>query len=142
MRVKNCRSFTQFCKHGQPHSNNLFALSTACCCAVHKLMASSFEGEGAFSFLRRAWRDRVTNDIFAHCSLIIHSFDFKFSNFVCPFELHALVWFLKNSGKRKIIRKTAQNALAHGHLHSFVNRAETWYTASTYPSANTVLQRF
>ena len=65
-------------------------------------------------FLRGAWSDRDTNDIFAHCSLIFYYLDFKFSNFVCPSELHPLIWFfLKNSfRKKKNIRKTSQNALA------------------------------
>ena len=64
--------------------------------------------------LRGAWRDRDTNDIFAHCSLIFYFLDFKFSNFVCPSVLHRLIWFfLKNSfRKKKNIRKTTQNALA------------------------------
>ena len=66
------------------------------------------------SLLRGAWSDRDTNDIFAHCSLIFYYLDFKFSNFVCPSELHPLIWFfLKNSfRKKKNIRKTSQNALA------------------------------
>ena len=60
------------------------------------------------------WSDRDTNDIFAHCSLIFHFLDFKFSNFICPSELHPLIWFFcKNSfGKMKNIRKTTKNALA------------------------------
>ena len=64
--------------------------------------------------LRGAWRDRDTNDIFAHCSLIFYFLDFKFSNFVCPSVLHRLIWiFLKSSfRKKKNIRKTTQNALA------------------------------
>ena len=64
--------------------------------------------------LRGAWSDRDTNDIFAHCSLIFYFLDFKFSNFICPSELHPLIWFfLKNSfRKKKNIRKTSQNALA------------------------------
>ena len=64
--------------------------------------------------LRGAWSDRDTNNIFAHCSLIFYYLDFKFSNFVCPSELHPLIWFLlKNSfRKKKTIRKTSQNALA------------------------------
>ena len=64
--------------------------------------------------LRGAWRDRDTNDIFAHCSLIFYFLDFKFSNFVCPSVLHRLIWFfLKNSFReKKNIRKTTQNALA------------------------------
>ena len=66
------------------------------------------------SNLRGAWRDRDTNDIFAHCSLIFYFLDFKFSNFVCPSALHRLIWFfLKNSFReRKNIQKTTQNALA------------------------------
>ena len=53
---------------------------------------------------------------FAHCSLIFYYLYFKFSNFVCPSELHPLIWFfLKNSfRKKKNIRKTSQNALAPG----------------------------
>ena len=64
--------------------------------------------------LRGAWRDRDTNDIFAHCSLIFYFLDLKFSNFVCPSVLHRLIWFfLKNSfRKKKNIRKTTRNALA------------------------------
>ena len=64
--------------------------------------------------LRGAWRDRNTNDIFAHCSLIFYFLDFKFSSFVCPSELHPLICvFLKNSfSKKKNTRKTTQNALA------------------------------
>ena len=64
--------------------------------------------------LRGAWSDRDTNDIFAHCSLIFYYLDFKFSNFVCPSELHPLIWFfLKNSlRKKKNIQKTSRNALA------------------------------
>ena len=63
---------------------------------------------------RGAWRDRDTNDIFAHCSLISYFLDFKFSNFICLSELHPLIWiFFKNSfRKKKNIRKTTQNALA------------------------------
>ena len=66
------------------------------------------------STLRGAWSDRDTNDIFAHCSLIFYYLDFKFSNFVCPSELHPFIWFfLKNSfRKKKNIRKTFPNALA------------------------------
>ena len=65
-------------------------------------------------FLRGAWTDRDTNDIFAHCSLIFYFLDFKFSNFVCLSELHPLIWFFfKNSfRKKKNIQKTTQNALA------------------------------
>ena len=68
---------------------------------------------GAPVVLRGAWRDRDTNDIFAHCSLIFYFLDFKFSNFVCPSERHPLIWFFfKNSfRKKKNIRKTTQNAL-------------------------------
>ena len=64
--------------------------------------------------VRGAWSDRDTNDIFAHSSLIFYYLDFKFSTFVCPSKLHALIWFfLKNSfRKKKNIRKTTQNALA------------------------------
>ena len=77
-----------------------------------KMTKNSNQGGGPA--LRGAWSDRDTNDIFAHCSLIFYFLDFKFSNFVCPSELHPLIWFfLKNSfRKKKNIRKTSQNALA------------------------------
>ena len=53
-------------------------------------------------YLRGAWSDRDTNDIFAHCSFIFYYLDFKFSNFVCPSELHHFIWFfLKKSFRRK-----------------------------------------
>ena len=69
-----------------------------------------------FETLRGAWRDRDTNNIFAHCSLIFYFLDFKFSNFVCPSVLHRLIWFFLKSSfrKKKNIRKTTQNALAPG----------------------------
>ena len=69
-------------------------------------------GQCYFTLLRGAWRDRDTNDIFAHCSLIFYFLDFKFSKFVCPSKLHPFIWsFFKNS-VRKNIWKTTQNALA------------------------------
>ena len=66
------------------------------------------------SSLRGAWRDRDTNDIFAHCSLIFYFLDFKFSKFVCPDELHPLIWlfFINSFRKKKNIRKTTPNTLA------------------------------
>ena len=71
-------------------------------------------GHLGVKFLRGAWTDRDTNDIFAHCSLIFYFLDFKFSNFVCLSELHPLIWFFfKNFfRKKKNIQKTTQNALA------------------------------
>ena len=49
------------------------------------------------------------------CSLLLYFYflDFKFSNFVCPSELHPLIWFLfKNSlRKKRNIRQTTQNVL-------------------------------
>ena len=41
--------------------------------------------------------------------------DFKFSIFICLYELHPLIWFFfkKSFRKKKSIRKTTQNALAH-----------------------------
>ena len=78
-----------------------------------KMTKNSNQGEGGPA-LRGAWRDCDTNDIFAHCSLISYVLDFKFSNFICLYELHPLIWFFfKNSfRKKKSIRKTTQNALA------------------------------
>ena len=66
------------------------------------------------NILRGAWRDRDTNDIFAHCSLIFYFLDFKFSNFVRLFELHPLIWFFfkKFLQKKENVRKTTQNAFA------------------------------
>ena len=54
---------------------------------------TQIKGGGGGPALRGAWSDRDTNDIFAHCSLIFYYLDFKFSNFVCPSELHPLMWF-------------------------------------------------
>ena len=73
-----------------------------------------FTSASLLLYLRGAWTDRDTNDIFAHCSLIFYFLDFKFSNFVCLSELHPLIWFFfKNSfRKKKNIQKTTQNALA------------------------------
>ena len=51
------------------------------------------DGNPTLYQLRGAWRDRDTNNIFDHCSLIFYFLDFKFSNFVCPSELHPLIWF-------------------------------------------------
>ena len=64
--------------------------------------------------LRGARRDRDTNDLFAHCSLIFYFLDIRFSNFVFPSELHPFIWFFfRNSfRKKKNIWKTTQNALA------------------------------
>ena len=75
---------------------------------------SRFKAGPLEAILRGAWRDRDTNDIFAHCSFISYFLDFKFSNFICLSELHPLIWFFfKNSfRKKKNIRKTTQNALA------------------------------
>ena len=51
--------------------------------------------------------------------------DFKFSKFVCPSELHPLMrFFFKNSfRKKKSIRKTALNTLAHS---IFALEVEIW----------------
>ena len=49
--------------------------------------------ENNYCALRGAWRDRDTNDIFADCFLVFYFLDFKFSNFVCPSELHLFIWF-------------------------------------------------
>ena len=60
------------------------------------------------------WRDRDPNDISADCFFISYFLDFKFSKYVCPSELHLLIWFLFNNlfRKKKKIRKATQNALA------------------------------
>ena len=84
------------------------------------------------SNLRGAWRDREPNDIFGHCSLLFYFLDFKFSNFVCPSERHPLIWlfFKKFLQEKENYPKNHPKRLSSLHLHSFVNRAETWYTAS------------
>ena len=80
--------------------------------AVKKIFLKMITGHHPRA-LRGAWRDRDTNDIFAHCSLIFYFLDFKFSNFVYPSVLHRLIWFFLNSfRKKKNIRKTTQHALA------------------------------
>ena len=75
---------------------------------------SAFIAKDELSIYFWAWRDRDTNGISAHSSLISYFLDFKFSNFICLSELHPLIWFFfKNSfRKKKSIRKTTQNALA------------------------------
>ena len=92
-----------------------------------------------------AWRNRDTNDIFAHCSLIFifYFLDFNFFNFVCPSELHRLIWlFFKKFLRKKKCPKKSPKRLSSWHLPSFVNRTETWYTASPYPSAKYVVTEF
>ena len=89
-------------------------ISLHCLCGLMHI-AGNVKSAWAYDiYLRGAWSDRDTNDIFAHCSLIFYFLDFKFFNFVCPSELHPLIrFFLKNSfRKKKNIRKTSQNALA------------------------------
>ena len=114
---------------------------------VHPFLAiNSHINKNTVLLLRGAWRDRDMNDIFAHCSLIFYFLGFKFSNFVCPSELHPLIWFFfKNSfTKKKNIRKTTQNGLAPSIFIVLLMCAETWYmyTASTHPSAKYVVADF
>ena len=92
----------------------IFISRTSCSCVVQFLILAYSRARSASCALRGAWRDRDTNDIFAHSSLIFYFLDFKFSNFVCLSELHPLIWFFfKNSfRKKKNIRITTQNALA------------------------------
>ena len=96
------------------------------------------------SHLRGAWRDRDTNDIFAHCSLIFYFLDFKFSNFVCPSVVHRLIsFFLKNSfRKKKNIRKTTQNALAPGIFIVFTIALKLGTPLLHTQAQNIVLQNF
>ena len=73
------------------------------------------EGQG---IRHNTWRDRDPNDIVAHCSFFFCYPDYKFSNFVCPSELHpfffffffTLIWFLLKipSAKRKIAAKPSK----------------------------------
>ena len=75
---------------------------------------ATYKSGSKLNKLRGAWRDRDTNDIFAHCSLIFYFIDFKFSNFFWLTALHPFIWFFfkKSLRKKKNIRKTTQNALA------------------------------
>ena len=101
-------------------SNGRLAIET-CIKNLRQNMMSSWLNESkwhstsgsSISSLRGAWRDRDPNDIFAHCSLIFYFLDFKFSNFVCPSELHTFIWsFFKNSfRKKKNIQKNHQKRL-------------------------------
>ena len=81
------------------------------------------------SLSRVEWKDRDTNDILAHCSFIFYFLYIEFSKFVCPFELHPLIWFFFfkiPSG----IRKIAQNALAPSIImfcQSFWNLVHSFY---------------
>ena len=43
--------------------------------------------------LTGAWRDRDLNDIFAHCALVLYFFYLKFSNYICPSDLHPWIFF-------------------------------------------------
>ena len=98
------------------HSHKTLGLRprVLCSCLMLGLIPDKTAASVFNPYLRGAWTDRDTNDIFAHCSLIFYFLDFKFSNFVCLYELHPLIWFFfKNSfRKKKNIRKTTQNALA------------------------------
>ena len=94
--------------------------------------------------LRGAWRDRDTNDIFAHCSLVFYFLDFKFSNFVCPSVFYRLIWFFLQTSfrKKKNIRKTTQNALAPC-IHIVLSIALKLGTPLLYSQAqNMLLQNF
>ena len=82
------------------------------------------------------WLLLYPNDIFAHCSLTIYFLDFKFSNHACPSTLYSLIWlFLKSSCRKRKISENHPKQQSSSCLHNFVNRTETWYTTSTYPSA-------
>ena len=96
------------------------------------------------SILRGAWSDRDTNDIFAHCSLIfllswLQIFQLCLSFWTSSFDMVLFEKFLQE--KEKYL-KNLPKRLSSQHLHSFVNRAETWYTASTHPSAKYVVTKF
>ena len=125
---------------------NLTASIVLCqSCVVY----TTFVGNSGLSFTTSdlnwgARRDRDTNDIFAHCSLISYFLDFKFSNFICLSELHPLIWFFfKNSfRKKKYIRKTTQNALAPS-IFIVLSIALKLGTPLLYTQAqNTLLQNF
>ena len=53
-----------------------------------------------------------------------------------------LVLFKKFLQEKEKYPKNPPKRLSSWHLHSFVNRAEIWYTASTYPSAKYVVTDF
>ena len=82
--------------------------------------------------IRRAWRNRDPNWHFHSPHPYSFLLDFTISTYVkvCPFEIHPLIWFFFKGSftKKKNIR-----------LDSFVNRSETWDTASTHPCAKYVV---
>ena len=56
-------------------------------------------GQNMHFVTKMTWGDRDTNDIFAHCPLFFYFLDFKFSNLVCPSELHHLILFFQEKEK-------------------------------------------
>ena len=123
---KLCMTTMRFCVGWLPWRHARRLRNELCVCRCQERRRIAFE---VFK-LRGAWSDRDTNDIFAHCSLVFYFIDFKFSNFACPSELHPLIWFFcKNSFRKKKNPKTHPKRLSSQHLHSFVNHAETWYSA-------------
>ena len=95
-KIQNCRQKYDFLKRCLPSSHRKYESKI-------QIPAKLFRG---------AWRDCDTNDIFAHCSLIFYFLDFKFSNFVCPSELHPMIWFFfQNSFRKRKYPKNRPNAL-------------------------------
>ena len=86
--------------------------------------------------LRGAWRDCDTNDILLTAPLF---FTFLTSNFPTLFVLLTssfnLVLLKKILQEKEKYPKNHPKHLSSWHLYSFVNHAETWYTASTYTGA-------
>ena len=80
-----------------------------CVCLKIGLGRETFSSENNRT-LRGAWRDRDTNDVFAHCSLNFYFLDFKFPTLFVL--LNFILWsgsFLKiPSGKRKISEKPSK----------------------------------
>ena len=53
-----------------------------------------------------------------------------------------MVLFKKFLQEEEKYPKNLPKRLSSQHLHRLVNRAETWYTASTHPSAKYVVTKF
>ena len=92
------------------HAHNLESAG----CGANDEFLTSLRAISILQDLRGAWRDRDTNDIFAHCSLIFYFLDLQIFQLCLSFWTVSfdLVLFKIPSGKRKNIRKTTQNALA------------------------------
>ena len=142
----NCQSF--MCVPTSIHTQLHLPVSSVYAAILHKLVLANKEkisislfdntmADEALSALVKATGEIATWTTFlVTAPLFFYFLDFKFSSFVCPSEFHPLIWVIfKNSFRKKEnTPQTTQNALAPS-IFIIFNRAQTWYTASTYPSA-------